>query len=70
MRASTHAANPFEMLIDPQAILVAVEASSPLRSLKSKVCRPLDNPRLPGAAPMDDMPVFDPLIDGRRDYSV
>jgi len=70
MRASTHAANPFEMLIDPQAILMAVEASSPLRGLKSKVCRPLDNPRLPGAAPAEDTVVFDPLIDGRRDFDV
>jgi hypothetical protein len=70
MRASTHAANPFEMLIDPQAILIAVEASSPLRSLRRKVCRPLDNPRLPGASPAEESASFDTTIDGLRETDV
>ena len=42
MDSAIHPSNPFEMLIDPQAILLAVENSNCLRSLKSKICRPLD----------------------------
>ena len=62
--SSTHAANPFEMLIDPQAILRAVEGSSRLRSLQSKVWRPLDRPAKPNAAGPADQAAFDARVDG------
>jgi hypothetical protein len=42
MDSTAHPSNPFDMLINPQAILHAVENSNCLRSLKSKICRPLD----------------------------
>ncbi len=42
MDSTIHPNNPFDMLINPQAILHAVENSSCLRNLKSKICRPLD----------------------------
>jgi len=42
MDSTFHPSNPFDMLINPQAILHAVENSSCLRNLKSKICRPLD----------------------------
>ncbi len=47
MSSTVHASNPFDMLIDPQAILLAVENSNCLRSLKSKICRPLDQAAKP-----------------------
>ncbi len=64
MHSSSHAANPFEMLIDPQAILRAVEGSSRLRSLQSKVWRPLDRPAKSNAAGPADQVAFDARIDG------
>jgi hypothetical protein len=49
MRASQHSANPFDLLIDPEAVLRAVAASSPLGGLKRKVFRPLDKAQNPAA---------------------
>jgi|PlaIllAssembly_1097288.scaffolds.fasta_scaffold2787711_2 hypothetical protein len=43
MRALQHCADPFDLLINPEAVLRAVEASSHLQSLKRKICRPLDH---------------------------
>ena len=34
--------NPFALMTHPQAVIAAVEASQRLRSLRSRVCRPLD----------------------------
>jgi hypothetical protein len=36
------AINPFAMMIDPQAVLQAVERSERLQRLQRRVCRPLD----------------------------
>lgn len=47
MTASTHAASPFDMLINPQAVLRAMELSTRLQSLERKICRPLDKPAPP-----------------------
>lgn len=38
------AVNPFAMMIDPQAVLQAVERSERLQRLQRRVCRPLDEP--------------------------
>jgi hypothetical protein len=56
--AATHASNPFEMLIDPQAILDAMEASGPLRELNRKICRPLDRQAPVGPKPAEDGAAF------------
>jgi len=40
-------ADPFAMLIDPQAVLHAIEQSGRLGALASRVCRPLDKPLIP-----------------------
>ena len=40
--SSRHAADPFGMLIDPQAIVRALEGSQRLECLNRRVCRPLD----------------------------
>lgn len=42
MHAQSHAANPFALLTDPEAIFRAVEASPRLESLSRRICRPLD----------------------------
>jgi hypothetical protein len=47
------AANPFALLMDPQAVLRAIENSERLERLHSRVCRPLDKPLLPVVAPDD-----------------
>lgn len=39
--------DPFAMMMDPQAVLAAVQSSQPLRTLQSRVYRPLDKPLLP-----------------------
>jgi hypothetical protein len=43
-------ANPFALLMDPQAIFRAIESSDRLARLHSRVCRPLDRPLLPHAS--------------------
>jgi hypothetical protein len=40
-------ADPFAMLINPQAVLQAIEQSGRLGALASRVCRPLDKPLIP-----------------------
>lgn len=40
-------ANPFGLMMNPQAILEAVERSERLGSLQRRVCRPLDKPLIP-----------------------
>lgn len=39
--------DPFAMLINPQAVLLAIEQSGRLGALNSRVCRPLDKPLIP-----------------------
>ncbi|HYR25691.1 MAG TPA: hypothetical protein VEQ09_07665 [Aquabacterium sp.] len=40
-------ANPFALMMDPQAVLEAMERSERLNRLESRVCRPLDKPLIP-----------------------
>ena len=43
MRASQHSStHAFDLLINPEAVLRAMQTSSRLRDLRRKVCRPLD----------------------------
>ena len=48
------AANPFALLMDPQAVFRAIEGSQRLERLQSRVCRPLDKPLLPVLAAEDE----------------
>jgi hypothetical protein len=41
----TVSANPFALMIDPEAIFAAIERSDRLARLKSTICHPLDKPR-------------------------
>ena len=52
-QAQHPAANPFALLMDPQAIFRAIENSERLERLHSRVCRPLDKPLLPVVAAED-----------------
>lgn len=54
--------NPFGLLLNPERIVQAVEASERLGRLHSRVCRPLDRPLLP-ARPNDPVAVYDAAID-------
>jgi hypothetical protein len=47
------AANPFALLMDPQAVFRAIENSERLERLHSRICRPLDKPLLPLVAAED-----------------
>ncbi len=47
------AANPFALLMDPEAVFRAIENSERLERLHSRVCRPLDKPLLPLVASDD-----------------
>ena len=40
-------ANPFALMMDPQAVLEAMERSERLNRLQSRVCRLLDKPLIP-----------------------
>lgn len=39
--------NPFVLMLDPEAVIKAMEGSEPLRGLSGRVCRPLDKPLIP-----------------------
>lgn len=56
MHESSPLSNPFAMMIDPQAVIQAMEKSQKLNSLHSRVCRPLDTP---GNSKYDDRDGFD-----------
>ncbi len=38
------APNPFALMMDPDAVFAALASSDRLSRLKSRICRPLDNP--------------------------
>ena len=43
-------ANPFAFMMDPAAVIYAMEHSERLGRLRSRVCRPLDRPSMTRAA--------------------
>jgi hypothetical protein len=59
MHTHTIAANPFALMMDPQAVLEAVERSQPLSGLQRRVCRPLDKPLIPRADAANDAEMVD-----------
>jgi len=44
MHIASQTRNPFALLLDPQAVIDAVERSGRLQRLSSRICRPLDKP--------------------------
>lgn len=47
MNASHPRLNPFVLMLDPEAVISAMESSRTLRGLRQRVCRPLDKPLIP-----------------------
>ena len=39
--------NPFVLMLDPEAVIHAMESSTHLRGLRHRICRPLDKPLIP-----------------------
>jgi len=62
MRATETHANPFFMMMNPEAVIQAVERSERLNCLTRRVCRPLDRPLIPKVR-QDDLAEFDREID-------
>lgn len=46
----SEAPNPFALLMHPEVVVKAMEASERLGRLHSRVCRPLDRPMIPRRA--------------------
>lgn len=44
MQQSEVVANPFALMMNPEAVIAAVNRSDRLGRLKSRICRPLDKP--------------------------
>ena len=57
MTPSTIAANPFALMINPEAIFAAIQDSARLARLNSRICRPLDKLRVPRSD--DETAAFD-----------
>ncbi len=60
-QAQHPSANPFALLMDPEAIFRAIENSERLERLHSRVCRPLDKPLLPVVAAEEAESALDDL---------
>ena len=54
-------ANPFALMMTPEAVFAAIERSERLGRLKSRICRPLDGPRPPQAP--TEISSFDAAVD-------
>ena len=46
MQTVSYAANPFALMLDPQAVVHAMDQSDRLARLRSQIFRPLDKPLL------------------------
>jgi hypothetical protein len=47
MKTSANRLNPFVLMLDPEAVISAMEGSRDLRRLRHRICRPLDKPLIP-----------------------
>lgn len=61
MKTSATHLNPFVLMLDPEAVLNAMEGSADLRGLRQRICRPLDKPLIPKL--YDTARAFDALIE-------
>jgi len=55
--------SPFALLLNPDVVVKAMEASERLSRLHSRVCRPLDRPVIPNCKPDDPVAAFDAAIE-------
>jgi hypothetical protein len=56
------AANPFALMIDPAAVVMAMEKSDRLSRLHSRICRPLD--KIVGAPSDEESGEADIVVEG------
>jgi len=63
MSASSHTASPFDMLINPHAILDAIEHSASLEALQRTIWRPLERNIVPKVASVADARASDTVTD-------
>lgn len=47
MRTTASSLNPFSLMMEPEAVLQAMERSQSLRGLRRRTLRPLDRPLIP-----------------------
>ena len=47
MSTTSSRLNPFVLMLDPEAVIHAMETSANLRGLRQRICRPLDKPLIP-----------------------
>lgn len=60
-------ANPFALLMNPEAVHAALAQSAHLNNLKSRVWRPLDQPLIPHTT--SDVDAFDESIESTAEDS-
>lgn len=60
--------NPFVLMLDPEAVISAMESSLNLRGLRQRVCRPLDKPLIPKTHGIDRIALreYDAEIDAEE----
>ena len=66
-QARTTASNPFALMMHPESVLQAIEASDRLGGLQRRVCRPLDRPLIPKKGEGADLAEFDREVDDMAD---
>ena len=68
MNASQTRLNPFVLMLDPEAVISAMESSRDLRGLRQRVCRPLDKPLIPKTHTIDRIALrdYDAAIDAEE----
>jgi len=62
------ASNPFALMLDPAAVVLAMEKSDRLSRLQSRICRPLD--KIPGAPAAEEADDADLLTVGDFEVTV
>lgn len=55
MELLSHASNPFALMLDPAAVVRAMEQSDRLARLQSRICRPLDKPLVGNAEQAEEI---------------
>jgi hypothetical protein len=60
--------NPFVLMLDPEAVISAMESSRNLRGLRQRICRPLDKPLIPKTHTIDRIALrdYDAAIDAEE----
>lgn len=60
--------NPFVLMLDPEAVISAMENSRNLRGLRQRICRPLDKPLIPKTHSIKPITVrdYDAAIDAEE----